>query len=162
MISLNKHLDGSLSESPVKETVAMVARSSWFRAWLADREQYKGSPSCTSQHTGPSSTYALLQEEWAEDELYSYFEQEFDEDDVEDYYVGRSTGRRHAFGNRPFGPNGYVRAGRKLAAVPKRPNSKVPSGACGSGSSCSNSQSTHKGRTGRRAQRKAHRATSDQ
>lgn len=163
LISLNKNLDGSLSQSPVEETVAMVSRSSWFKEWLAARERFKSGAVGTAQNAGPRSAYSLMQEEWAEDELYSYFEQEFDEDDAEDYYVGRSTGRRHAFGNRPFGSNGYMRAGRRLAAVPRHPNNKTPGAMCSSSASCSSGQSTQKSAVkGRRAQRKAKRASADE
>lgn len=162
LVSMNKHLDGSVAQAPVQETVAMAARSTWFRAWLAKRDIVPGQGHGTSagQH-GPRSAHSLMQEEWAEDALYSYFEQEYEEDDVEEYYVGRSNGRRNAFGNRPFGPNGYVRSGRKLAAVPRRPKGKasrdVVENNAGSGS-----QSSQKApQQGRRAQRKAKRASAD-
>lgn len=150
---------------PVQETVAMVARSPWFRAWLAHRDGVKssgGGSAGAMQHADPRSTYSLMQEEWAEDELYSYFEQEFEEDEeVEEYYVGRSNGHRQAFGNRPFGPNGYVRAGRKLAAVPKRPKVKPSGGGRASSSSSANQQTQKAAPPGRRAQRKAKRAVAE-
>lgn len=147
-------------QSPVQETVAFVARSPWFRSWLSHREALKGSGrASSSQHADPRSTYSLMQEEWAEDALYSYFEQEFEEDDVEEYYVGRNSGNRNAFGNRPFGPNGYMRAGRKLAAVPKRPKGKKAGGASGNACHSSNQSTQNAAPQGRRAQRKAKRAS---
>lgn len=145
-------------QSPVQETVAFVARSPWFRSWLSHREAMKASArACSSQHAGPRSTYSLMQEEWAEDALYSYFEQEFDEDDVEEYYVGRNNASRHAFGNRRFGANGYMRAGRKLAAVPKRPKGKQTGDTSGSASNSCNQSSENAAAPGRRARRKAKR-----
>lgn len=158
----------------VEESVVLIAHSSWFQNWLSEHERLKqlsrnnpGIVPPAPQAPVQRSEQALLQEEWAEEALYGYFESQFDDDDeFEDMYLSR--GPRMAIGNRPYGPNGFIASGRKLAA-PKRGKGKGKGGGGGAGTSTAvgsnkagaapsgNNQATG----GRRAQRKAKRAAAD-
>lgn len=158
----HKKLDGSFSGIAVEESVVLLARSAWFQDWLAEREQVKhltrnnpGMVPPARQQSIQRSEQALMQEEWAEEALYGYFESQYDEEDFEDAYLSR--GPRMAIGNRPNGPNGFIAAGRKLAA-PKKPKGK---GAEAGPSSKANAQSNNQAAGGRRAQRKAKRAAAE-
>lgn len=160
----HKKLDGSFTGVAVEESVVLLARSAWFQDWLAEREQVKHMtrnnpglvPPAPQQHV-QRSEQAMMQEEWAEEALYGYFESQYDDDDeFEDMYLAR--GPRMAIGNRPHGPNGFIAAGRKLAA-PKR--SKGKGAAAGPSSKANAAPSSKPAAGGRRAQRKAKRAAAD-
>jgi hypothetical protein len=161
----HKQLDGSFTGIPVEESVVLLARSSWFQDWLTEREHLKQLSKNNPGLVPPvppqpvhRSEQALLQEEWAEEALYGYFESQYD-DDVEDMYLSRAP--RMAIGNRPYGPNGFIAAGRKLAA-PKRSKGKGKGAEAGSSSKASASTTcNHQAAGGRRAQRKAKRAAED-
>lgn len=162
----HKKLDGSFTAMAVEESVVLLARSAWFQDWLAEREHVKQMtrnnpglvPPAPQQHV-QRSEQALLQEEWAEEALYGYFESQYDDDDeFEDMYLAR--GPRMAIGNRPHGPNGFISAGRKLAA-PKRSKGKGKGGEAGPSSKANATQSSSQAAGGRRAQRKAKRAAAD-
>lgn len=97
----------------------MVARSTWFRAWL-DKKGFvagQGEGNAGAAHHGPQSAPRHA--------LNSDVEQDYDYDDIEEYYLGRSGGRRNAFGNKPSGPKSNVRARTRLAAMSDRPKGFV-------------------------------------
>lgn len=117
------------------------------------------------------SPLAIAQEEWAEEAMYGYFEDQMaDDEELEDEYYASMSRARHTFGNRPWGPGGYVASGHRRA----RPAYRGPSGkgqsnkggranaAAGKGAGASSS-SAEKGdqKVGRRAQRKAARQARD-
>lgn len=97
----HKQLDGSFSGVPVEESVVLLARSAWFQDWLVEREHVKqlsrsnpGLVPPAPQQPVQRSEQALLQEEWAEEALYGYFESQYDDDDeFEDMYLSRSGPR---------------------------------------------------------------------
>jgi hypothetical protein len=79
--------------------------------------------------------------------------------------MARNRGPRHAFSNRPWGPNGYVRSGRRLAA-PKRPERGKAAAAIAGTSGRGGASGTHADKkaptVGRRAQRKAKRSAAEE
>ena len=141
---VHRDVDGALSDVPIRETVAFLARAPWYVAWAREQSQIR---ELTRQHAAfrsvdvaasERSPLAIAQEEWAEEAMYGYFEDQYDDDDeeLEDYYVGRRG--RPTFGNRPWGPGGFVSSGRRRAA-PVQPPRAGKGGASSSGSGTSSS-----------------------
>ncbi|XP_009624918.1 uncharacterized protein [Nicotiana tomentosiformis] len=102
-IYIHRALDGSLRDYMFEESVCLLLRASWFKP--------------------------LIVEERAEvnddmDDLYMY-DYEEEEDLAEDYFVSSSS--RLRIGNRRWGDNGYVSAGRQEARPVYRPNSQESS-----------------------------------
>lgn len=138
---VHRDVDGALSDAPIRETVAFLARAPWYVAWAREQSQIRD---LTRQHAAfrsadiaasERSPLAIAQEEWAEEAMYGYFEDQYDgyddDDELEDFYVGRRA--RPTFGNRPWGPGGFVSSGRRRAA-PVQPPRGGKGGASGSGS----------------------------
>lgn len=136
---VHRDVDGSLSDIPIDMTIGFLARSPWYVAWAAERSQIN---ELTRSHAvfrsvemaeSARSPLAIAQEEWAEEALYGYFENEFDDDELEDFYMSSSPARsRTTFGNRRWGPGGYVASGRRRAQ-PVQPKSGKGKGAPGKG-----------------------------
>jgi hypothetical protein len=166
---VHRDVDGTLSDAPIDESIGFLARSPWYVAWAKERSQIN---ELTRHHAvfrslevaqSERSALALAEEEWAEEAMYSYFEDEFEDEDLEEHYMSRTS-----FGNRPWGPNGYVASGRRRA-MPARHRGKPGKSqqqqqqqpqqrsSCGAASSSGGS----KAEPGRRARRKAKRAADD-
>lgn len=109
--SLNVHrsLDGRIYDYMFEESVCLLIRAAWFKPLVVDHEE----------------VYDDVED------YYQYYEEE-DEDEDEVYYNNSSSLR---IGNRRWGDNGFVRAGRQEARpTPPRSNPQ-DSGAGSSGSS---------------------------
>lgn len=181
---VHRDVDGSLSDAPIDMTIGFLARSPWYVAWAAERSQIN---ELTRSHAvfrsvemaqSARSPLAIAQEEWADEALYGYFEDQYDDDEIEDYYMSSSPARgRTTFGNRPWGPGGYVASGRRRAQpVQPKKGKGVPAkgradGASGSGGSKASGGAGGSGdagaagasqpQQGRRARRKAKQAAVD-
>ncbi|CAL5353993.1 unnamed protein product [Camellia sinensis] len=100
---LNVHcsLDGSIHDYMYEESVCLLLRASWFKPLIVEEQ------------------------EEVDDEVDYYYQYEDDEDDdLDEVYLSHSSSLR--IGNRRWGDNGYVRAGRQEARpVPVyRPNTQ--------------------------------------
>lgn len=100
--SLNVHrsLDGRIYDYMFEESVCLLVRATWFKPLEVDHEEVYD----------------------AVEEYYQYYEYEEDEDEDEAYYNNSPSLR---IGNRRWGDNGFVRAGRQEARpAPPRSNSQ--------------------------------------
>ena len=172
---VHRDVDGSLCDSPISETVSFLARAPWYVNWAREQSQIH---ELTRQHAvfrsveaaeSERSPLALAQEEWAEEAMYTYFEEEYDDDGMDDFVV--TGGSRTTFGNRRWGEGGYVSSGRRRAqpVQPRRGKGSVKGraqGGAGSGGhkggpAQSSAGTKQEQQQGRRAQRKAKRAAAD-
>lgn len=159
---VHRDVDGTLSDTAIDESIGFLARAPWYVAWAKERSQIN---ELTRHHAvfrsmevaqSERSPLALAQEEWAEEAMYSYFEDEFEDEDLEEHYMSRTS-----FGNRPWGPNGFVASGRRRA-VPARERGKTGKAQQQHGGrGASSSSGGSKAEPGRRARRKAKRAADD-
>ncbi|XP_047148155.1 uncharacterized protein LOC124820492 [Vigna umbellata] len=125
-----------------EESVCLLLRASWFK------------PLSVDEHVVHEDAY---------EELGDYYQYEYEDEDVDDdmdeaYYGGSSSFR---IGNRRWGDNGYVRAGRQEARPVNRANFQ-DSGATGASSSREpKKKEVGKSSTGRRAKRAQKREAAD-
>lgn len=93
-LNIHRGLDGSIHDYMFEESVCLLLRASWFKP--------------------------LVEPEQAEvcDEIEDYYYEE-QEEDLDEVYLGSSSSLR--IGNRRWGDNGYVRAGRQQARPIHRP-----------------------------------------
>ncbi|KAG1371113.1 hypothetical protein COCNU_16G002070 [Cocos nucifera] len=141
--SLNVHrsLDGCIHDYMFEESVCLLLRATWFVPLTVEAK------------------------EEAPEELEDYAQYYNDQDDADDddgdeldesYYISNSSGIR--IGNRRWGDNGYVRAGRKEA----RPVGQRSFDDSGAGPSrCPKKKESSKVVTGRRAKRALKREAAD-
>ena len=170
---VHRDVDGSLSDTPLSEPVAFLARAPWYVEWARERSQVN---ELTRHHAvfrsrevaeSERSPLALAQEEWAEEAMYGYFEGQIEEDeDLEDEYMAsmsRSRNNHRTFGNRPWGPDGFVASGHRRARPVYRGQAagKAGGGKNGAGGSGAGGNSGGGPKVGRRAQRKAAREARD-
>ncbi|KAF8398247.1 hypothetical protein HHK36_017174 [Tetracentron sinense] len=136
--SLNVHrsLDGSINDYMFEESVCLLLRATWFKPLTVEAHE---------------EVYDELENSYLED-VYQY---EDDEDDLDEVYFRSSSGIR--IGNRRWGDNGYVRAGRREARPVNRENSQDPS----AGPSRDPKKKEVKDATGRRAKRALKREAAD-
>lgn len=87
-LNVHRSLDGRLHDYMFEESVCLLLRAAWFI------------PLTVETHEEPYDEF---------EDVYQYYEDD-DDDDLEDVYYNRSTSVR--IGNRRWGDNGYVRAGR--------------------------------------------------
>ncbi|KAK9792475.1 hypothetical protein WJX73_002403 [Symbiochloris irregularis] len=108
-------LDGSLRDYPADESLCLLKRTAWFQEYVQAREKGKA----------PAPADASIPQEVLDWQDYSRFYDEYDDDEeVEAYYFSAAAGRaRITLGNRRWGENGYVAAGRMHArpTAPARP-----------------------------------------
>ncbi|XAR60311.1 hypothetical protein NMG60_11033629 [Bertholletia excelsa] len=99
--SLNVHrsLDGSIHDYMYEESVCLLLRASWFKPLIVEEREE-------------------MEEDM--DDYYPY--EDDDEEDYDEDYFNRSSTLR--IGNRRWGDNGYVRAGRQEARPVYRPNAQ--------------------------------------
>ncbi|KAB1213059.1 hypothetical protein CJ030_MR5G018708 [Morella rubra] len=131
-LNVHRSIDGSLNDYMFEESVCLLLRAPWFKPLIVDeREEVYDFP----------------------EEYYPY-EYEDEEDDLDEVYFSSSSTIR--IGNRRWGDNGFVRAGRQEA----RPVSRSKFQDSGAGSSREPSRGTAKS-TGRRAKRALKREAAD-
>ncbi|XP_023511780.1 uncharacterized protein LOC111776696 [Cucurbita pepo subsp. pepo] len=127
---VHRSLDGSIHDYMFEESVCLLLRASWYEPLIVkDREETYDDP----------------------EEYYPYEDQD---EELEEAYLGASPSLR--IGNRRWGDNGYVRAGRQEARPVLRPEF--------SGASSSREPPTKdasKDKTGRRAKRALKREAAD-
>jgi hypothetical protein len=124
-------LDGELHDYPCKESVCLLTRAHWFRDYLKEREQALASAAAARTAAGSAYQEGSIIEE-ADYQDYSRYYDEYDQDnEVENYYFSSAAGRaRVVIGNRRYGPNGYLSAGRMQAqpTPPSAPKSRKEKG----------------------------------
>lgn len=125
----------SIQDYMFEESVCLLLRASWFK------------PLTVEDHVHHEDTY---------DDIEDYYQYEDEHDDIDEAYYGGSSSFR--IGNRRWGDNGYVRAGRQEARPVHRPNF-VDSGA--SSSHETKKKGAGKSTTGRRAKRALKREAAD-
>ncbi|KAJ9146579.1 hypothetical protein P3X46_028823 [Hevea brasiliensis] len=134
-LNVHRSLDGSIQDYMFEESVCLLLRAAWFKPLIVEDHH--------------EDVYDDLED-------YYPYEYEDDEDDLDEVYLSHSPNLR--IGNRRWGDNGYVRAGRQEARPVYRPNSQ-DSGA--SSSRDPNKKEAPKDRTGRRAKRTLKREAAD-
>ncbi|RAL43163.1 hypothetical protein DM860_009945 [Cuscuta australis] len=97
-LNIHRALDGSIQDYMFEESVCLLLRATWFRPLAGDEKPE------IDEYT---------------DDFYLYDEYE-EEDDLDEAYLCSSSGVR--LGNRRWGDNGYVRAGRQEVRPANRPN----------------------------------------
>ncbi|KAJ4724440.1 RING/U-box superfamily protein [Melia azedarach] len=132
-LNVHRSLDGSIKDFMFEESVCLLLRASWFKPLIVEDHEVV-----------------------AYDEPEDYYPYEDEEDDLDEVYFHNSSSLR--IGNRRWGDNGYVRAGRQEARPVHRPNSQT-SGASSSREPKKNEVA--KGTTGRRAKRALKREAAD-
>ncbi|KAG2394585.1 uncharacterized protein HKW66_Vig0180370 [Vigna angularis] len=138
-LNIHRTLDGSIQDYMFEESVCLLLRASWFK------------PLSVDEHVVHEDAY---------EELGDYYQYEYEDEDLDDdmdgaYYGGSSSFR---IGNRRWGDNGYVRAGRQEARPVNRANIQ-DSGA--SSSREPKKKEVGKSSTGRRAKRAQKREAAD-
>ncbi|KAK7304911.1 hypothetical protein VNO77_42805 [Canavalia gladiata] len=99
-LNVHRSLDGSIQDYMFEESVCLLLRAAWFK---------------------PLTVEGHVDHEYAYDDIEDYYQYEDDDDDdIDDVYYGGSSNFR--IGNRRWGDNGYVRAGRQEARPVHRPN----------------------------------------
>ncbi|CAK7330619.1 unnamed protein product [Dovyalis caffra] len=133
-LNVHRSLDGSIQDYMFEESVCLLLRAAWFM------------PLTVEDH-----------EDGCEDpEDYYPYEYEDEDDDLDEVYLSSSSNLR--IGNRRWGDNGYVRAGRQEARPVYRANFEDS----GEGSSRGpKKKEAAKDRTGRRAKRTLKREAAD-
>lgn len=131
---IHRSLDGSLQDYMFEESVCLLLRASWFKPLIVEER-------------------TEIDDDM--DDLYMY--DDADDDFAEDYIVSSSS--RLRIGNRRWGNNGYVSAGRQEARPIYRPNPQE-SGA-GSSRQPKKEPAAPKELVGRRAKRALKREAAD-
>ncbi|PSR86779.1 hypothetical protein CEY00_Acc32404 [Actinidia chinensis var. chinensis] len=133
-LNVHRSLDGSIHDYMYEESVCLLLRASWFMPLIVeDREEVY-------------------------EEVDDYYPYEEEEEDLDEEYYSRSSSLR--IGNRRWGDNGYVRAGRQEARPVHRPNTQ-DLGAGSSSREPKKKESVVKDAVGRRAKRALKREAAD-
>ncbi|CAD7698658.1 unnamed protein product [Ostreobium quekettii] len=137
-----RELDGTVTDGLHEESVCMLQRA----LWVQRRPAVEGADSSAPQgRQGPDDVF---------DDDYTY-----EVDDTEDYYFSNAAGSaRIVLGNRRFGKNGYMRAGR-VYAQPSVHDKNCQGG--GQGKAQPGRPDSGQQQQGRRARRRAKRAEYD-
>ncbi|KAF6153054.1 hypothetical protein GIB67_034776 [Kingdonia uniflora] len=137
-LHVHRSLDGSIHDYMFEESVCLLLRATWFKPLTVE-----------------------VQDEVYEEQEHFYQYEEDDEDDgLDDVYFSASSSIR--IGNRRWGDNGYVRAGRKEARPITRESFQDSDSGSGSGSSHGpKKKEVKKDTTGRRAKRALKREAAD-
>ncbi|KAJ8751261.1 hypothetical protein K2173_016442 [Erythroxylum novogranatense] len=146
-LSVHRSLDGSIQDDMFVESVCLLLRATWFKPLLVDDYGY----ACDDSEDYFPYEFAYEDEDdQDEDDL------DEDVDDLDEVYFSRSSTLH--IGNRRWGNNGYVRAGRQEARPVHRSNLQES----GAGSSREPKQKeVATDRTGRRAKRTLKREAAD-
>uniref|UniRef100_A0A5B6ZBA2 RING-type domain-containing protein n=1 Tax=Davidia involucrata TaxID=16924 RepID=A0A5B6ZBA2_DAVIN len=130
-LNIHRSLDGSIHDYMFEESVCLLLRASWFKP--------------------------LIVEDHEEEEIEDLYSFEDEEEDLDEVYFSSSSSLR--IGNRRWGDNGYVRAGRQEARPVYRPNMQ-DSGA-GPSREPRKKEAAAKDMVGRRAKRALKREAAD-
>ncbi|XP_054820057.1 uncharacterized protein LOC129319050 [Prosopis cineraria] len=102
-LNVHRSLDGGLHDYMFEESVCLLLRASWFKPLnVEDRAEHE--------------------DIYMYDDIEDYFEYDDGQDDLDEAYYGGSSSIR--IGNRRWGDNGYVRAGRQQARPVYQPHSQ--------------------------------------
>ncbi|KAJ4823458.1 hypothetical protein Tsubulata_019690 [Turnera subulata] len=139
-LNVHRTLDGSIQDYMFEESVCLLLRAPWFRPNVVEDQEY-------AAYDDQDDYYYP----------YSYdYEEEDEDDDLDEAYMSSSSHLR--IGNRRWGDNGYVRAGRQEA----RPVHRPPMEDSGAGSSREpKKEAASAAKTGRRAKRTLKREAAD-
>ena len=137
-LAVHRTLDGSIQDYMFDESVCLLLRAKWFK------------PLIVEDHVVQENIYEEVEEFYLQDEY-----EEADDDLDDDVYYGSSSSVR--IGNRRWGDNGFVRAGRQEA----RPVNRLDAGASSSRESKKKENEASKSLTGRRAKRALKREAAD-
>ncbi|KAI4385394.1 hypothetical protein MLD38_003426 [Melastoma candidum] len=135
-LNVHRSLDGSIHDYMFEESVCLLLRASWFNPLAV---HYEESPYDDTEEYNP------------------YYEEDDDEDDINEVYFNSPNVR---IGNRRWGDNGYVRAGRQEARPVYRFQHQEDSGGASS-SRPAKKKDPPKETTGRRAKRAMKREAAD-
>ncbi|KAK4339121.1 hypothetical protein RND71_040583 [Anisodus tanguticus] len=133
---VHRSLDGSIQDYMFEESVCLLLRASWFKPLIVEEKQEVNDDM---------------------DYLYAYAYE--DEEELEDFYFTSSPSLR--IGNRRWGDNGYVRAGRQEARPAHRPPNSQDLGAGSSRQAKKKEAAGPKETVGRRAKRALKREAAD-
>ncbi|XP_021734225.1 uncharacterized protein LOC110700969 [Chenopodium quinoa] len=106
-LSVHRALDGSLHDYMLEESVCLLVRASWFKPLVVDHRD---------------DFYDELDDIFYYQYQYQYEYEDLNDEDLEDAYFHSSPSLR--IGNRRWGDNGYIRAGRQEARPVPRSNSQ--------------------------------------
>lgn len=120
-----------------EESVCLLLRASWFKPLTVEEQ---------------ANAYSEIED-------YDFFEEEYLEDDLDEVYY-RSSSSSIRIGNRRWGDNGYVRAGRQEARPMPVYQSNFQDSGAGSSSQSAQKEAA-KSKTGRRAKRTLKREAAD-
>ncbi|KAD7477226.1 hypothetical protein R6Q59_007083 [Mikania micrantha] len=98
-LNIHRSLDGSIHDYMFEESVCLLLRASWFHPLHVESNK-------------------VLDDHDPVEDFYPYGYEEADDDDDEDLdevYLGRSSNINIRIGNRRWGNNGFVRAGKQEA-----------------------------------------------
>lgn len=142
-LHVHRNLDGSLRDYMFEESICLLLRASWFKPLVVDRR---------------NNMYDQVNEmEFFPYEYEDEFFEDEDDDDLEDAYLNNSASVR--IGNRRWGDNGYVRAGRQEARPVLRPYTQDQG--AGSSREPKKKEASSKAAVGRRAKRAMKREAAD-
>ncbi|KVI08138.1 uncharacterized protein LOC112499903 [Cynara cardunculus var. scolymus] len=109
-LNIHRSLDGSIHDYMFEESVCLLLRASWFHPLHVESHEELDD----HHHVG--------------EDLYPYsyeYEEEEDDEDLDEVYLGRSLNINIRIGNRRWGHNGYVRAGKQEARpIHQQPHSQ--------------------------------------
>ncbi|KAI4383700.1 hypothetical protein MLD38_009506 [Melastoma candidum] len=134
-LDVHRSLDGSIHDYMFEESVCLLLRASWFNPLVVHYEE--------SSYDDP-------------EEYNPYYEEDEDEDDLDEVYFNSPNVR---IGNRRWGDNGYVQAGRQEARPVYRFQRQDDSGSASSSRPAK--KDPPKEMTGRRAKRAMKREAAD-
>ncbi|XP_027181189.1 uncharacterized protein LOC113779701 [Coffea eugenioides] len=100
-LNIHRSLDGSIHDYMFEESVCLLLRATWYKPLIVEERDE------------------------VEDDMgyfYSYAYEDEEEEEMDEIYFGGSSSIR--IGNRRWGDNGYVRAGRQEARPIPRPNTQ--------------------------------------
>ncbi|XP_076946084.1 uncharacterized protein LOC143617393 isoform X2 [Bidens hawaiensis] len=141
-LNIHRSLDGSIHDYMFEESVCLLLRASWFHPLPVEPTH-----EAPDDHI-PEDSY-----------FYPYgYEEEDDDEDLDEVYLGRSSNINIRIGNRRWGNNGFVRAGKQEA----RPVHHQPDSEAGPSSrEPKKKQAADKAAVGRRAKRTLKREAAD-
>jgi len=134
-LNVHRALDGSVEDFMFEESVCLLLRASWFQPLEAVER--------VSDNDNFNYDFDIPPE---------YEEEDEDDDDLDEFYMQGSSLR---LGNRRWGDNGFVRAGRQEARPVQHKNrgGQASGSDPASSSSCEPKEKTSSAITGRRAKR---------
>lgn len=138
-LNLHRSLDGSIHDYMFEESVCLLLRATWFKP-LTMEDQVNAYPEI--------------------EECDFYEEEEYLDDDLDEVYLSRPSSSIR-IGNRRWGDNGFVRAGRQEARPRPIHRSNVQDWDGAGTSSQTAQKEAAKAKTGRRAKRALKREAAD-